>query len=233
MNERQCGIKEGGWRPRMPTGLREFRPFPIEVLPDLLRRYVEAHSVALHCEASYIVLPMLSMLGAAIGNSRVLELKKGWCEPPIIWALLVGESGTMKSPAFRAALQPMRTKQTAAIERHQLEVGEYRREKAAYEVESKRWRREAADSADGAMFLEQPVEPKCPTLDRYIMNDTTLEALLPVLEENPRGVLIAWDELSGWFGSFDRYVKSGSGGGDMAKWLSMHSAEMLIGIMDT
>jgi hypothetical protein len=38
-------------------------------------------------------------------------------------------------------------------------------------------------------------------------------------------VLLARDELSGWFGSFDRYAKAGKTGADSAHWLSMHNGE--------
>ena len=48
--------------------------------------------------------------------------------------------------------------------------------------------------------------------------------LAPILLANPRGLLMARDELAGWIGSFDRY-SGGKGGADAAHWLSMHNGE--------
>jgi hypothetical protein len=58
------------------------------------------------------------------------------------------------------------------------------------------------------------------------VSDTTVEALAPILLGNPRGVLLARDEINGWLASFDRYAKGGKGG-DSAHWLSMHNAESM------
>jgi hypothetical protein len=56
-----------------------------------------------------------------------------------------------------------------------------------------------------------------------------VEALAPILQENPRGVLLARDELAGWIGSFDRYASTGGKSrADAANWLSMFNAESVI-----
>ena len=58
------------------------------------------------------------------------------------------------------------------------------------------------------------------------LSDTTVEALAPILRVNPRGLLLARDELAGWIGSFDRYSGKGKSGADAANWLSMLSTEL-------
>ena len=72
-----------------------------------------------------------------------------------------------------------------------------------------------------------PTKPDPPYAARYIVSDTTVEALAPLLQTNPRGVLLARDELAGWIGSFDRYA-GGKGGADAANWLSMHNGESIV-----
>jgi len=72
-----------------------------------------------------------------------------------------------------------------------------------------------------------PTKPEQPSAARYIVSDTTMEALAPLLLTNPRGMLLARDELAGWFGSFDRYT-GGKGGGDSAHWLSMYNGKSIV-----
>jgi len=49
----------------------------------------------------------------------------------------------------------------------------------------------------------------------------TVEALALVLQANPRGVLVARDELGAWAGSFDAYTKAAK---DVPCWLELHRA---------
>src|SRR5262249_28241618 len=63
-----------------------WKPFPAEALPEPARGYVDAASRAIGCDASYIALPLVTALAAAIGNSRVIRLKRGWTEPAVLWA---------------------------------------------------------------------------------------------------------------------------------------------------
>lgn len=55
---------------------------------------------------------------------------------------------------------------------------------------------------------------------RTLTSDATVEGLVNILADHPKGLILARDELSGWFGSFGAY-KSGPGA-DTAAWLEMH-----------
>jgi Protein of unknown function (DUF3987) len=75
----------------------------------------------------------------------------------------------------------------------------------------------------------RPEEPEKPTWERCWTDDTTIEALASLLLQNPRGLLLSSDELSAWFGSFDRYSKSGpKSSGDAPRWLHIHGGRALI-----
>lgn len=52
------------------------------------------------------------------------------------------------------------------------------------------------------------------------VEDTTTEKLAAMLDKHPRGLLMAWDEMSGWIGSFNQY-KAGGQGSDRAHYLSI------------
>ena len=59
-------------------------------------------------------------------------------------------------------------------------------------------------------------------MGRTYADDTTVERLADILNENRRGLLITKDELSGWLGSMNAY-KQGGKGADRQFWLSAHT----------
>ncbi|MBX3410388.1 MAG: DUF3987 domain-containing protein [Phycisphaeraceae bacterium] len=210
--------------PQAPA-VPEYKPFPTDVLPEPIRGFVTEAAKAIGCDASYIVLPLLSGLASAIGNTHRIALKRGWTEPAIVWTAIVGESGTMKTPAFKLAMKPIRKAQAAAFKEYEAARAEWEAQYMRYEAELTGWKRRAAKGHGDAG--DPPEKPTPPIARRYIVSDTTTEALAPILLGNPRGVLLGRDEFSGFFGSFDRYAKAGKAGADSAHWLSMHNGEAM------
>ena len=207
--------------PDTPEPPTRFEPFPVEVFPEPVRRFVTEEAAAIDCDSSFVALPVLAGLAGAIGNTRRIELKHSWTEPAILWCAIVGESGTMKSPAMEAALRPVKERQRRAMKDHERAVKDWEAVYARWEVEHAAWKKSAAkgNSDDPP---ESPDKPVCP---RTWTDDTTTEALVSRLKENPRGLLMVRDELSGWF-NFDRYA--GGKGGDAAKWLEVYGGRELI-----
>jgi hypothetical protein len=224
-----AGIERQAQRPATPAvkpaavrpaaDIEPYRPFPVDALPCPLDAFVDAAARAIVCNPSFVALPMLAALAAAIGSTRRVVLKQGWTEPAILWAAIVGESGTAKTPAVKLVMRPLRDLQRKALERHAEETRQHDVDLARYERDLGLWKKAKGDS-------DPPEKPEQPAAVRYIVSDTTVEALAPLLLANPRGLLLARDELAGWLGSFDRYA-AGSGGADSAHWLSMHSGESL------
>jgi hypothetical protein len=197
------------------------QPFPTDALPEPIRRFVVAGAKAIGCDASYLALPMLTAVASAIGNTRRLQLKRGWSAPAIIWTAIVGESGTAKTPAFKLVMKPIRERQGKALQKYAELLNSYESDLAHFEKAMAAWKR--AKKTDEP----PPTKPNPPQAERCIVSDATVEAMAPLLLANPRGLLLARDELAGWIGSFDRYA-GGKGGADAAHWLSMHNGESIV-----
>ena len=195
-----------------------FVPFPVDALPEPIRGLVASGALAIGCDPSFIALPQLVALASAIGNTRRLELKRGWSVPPILWGAIVGESGTAKTPAFKLVMKPIEERQQRAFKRHAEAMTHHEAELTRWEKELATWKRDK--HATG----EPPAKPEPPPAERFSVADTTVEALAPILSANPRGVLLSRDELAGWIGSFDRYAGKGKASGDSSNWLSMYNA---------
>src|SRR5215510_14490981 len=98
-----------------------------------------------------------------------------------------------------------------------------------YEADLARWEKDmVAWKRDKNAASDPPGKPDPPQAERSVVSDTTVEALAPILLVNPRGLLLARDELAGWIGSFDRYAGKSRAGADSANWLSMFHAENII-----
>jgi hypothetical protein len=192
--------------------LPPFRPFPVVALPGPLDRFVTEAAEAIGCDPAYVALPLLSATASAVGNSRTIRLKRGWDEPCIVWSAIIGDSGTLKSPAYKAVMAPLVRLQRKLLQEHKGKAAEYQTALA-------KWRGEKRDGGES----EAGDKPEEPGLERVYVSDITIERLAEVLEDNPRGVLVARDELSGWLGSFGKY-KGKQGGSDLPNWLEMWSA---------
>jgi putative DNA primase/helicase len=194
-----------GKRPTAP-------PFPVDALPVATRRFVREAGAAIGCPTEMIAVPLLGTLSAGIGASRVVQLKRGWREGATLFLAVVAPPGTKKTPAAKAATAPAWERQAELSRR-------YTDELELYEAECRQWKdgsREVFE--DGEPAPEPPDEPK---LGRTVVEDTTTEALFPILEENPRGVLVGNDELTGWLRSMNQY--KGGKGSDRQVWLSIWS----------
>ncbi|MGB8854352.1 MAG: DUF3987 domain-containing protein [Pirellulales bacterium] len=82
----------------------EYRPFPVDTLPDAVAAFVSEGAAAIQCDTSFLALPVLAFMGAAIGNSRRLRVKRSYEVSTVLWTAIVGASGTGKTPALKAAL---------------------------------------------------------------------------------------------------------------------------------
>ncbi len=202
--------------PQSCAPLEAYRPFPVEHLPSPVSDFIVEASSAIGCDPSFVALPTLACLARAIGNNRVVRLKPTWTEPAIIWAAIVGKSGTHKSPALKIATQILQRKQEDAIELHQEEITQYEIQRAEYDREYAHWKRGKSDDSP-------PWEPKAPCGRRFIVGDITVEALADRLAAQYDGVLVVRDELAGWINGIGEY-KGGRKSSDTGHWLASWSA---------
>ncbi len=187
--------------------------FPTDALPRPAARLVREAAAAIGCPPDSIGLASLVTLGAAIGNGRVIQPKKGWTEGATIYGAAIADSGEKKTVAIATATDVAQKLENRLNKKHEQALDEHAREMREYEVE----RKEAAKSG-----ISAPPPPRAPVADRVHVNDTTVEALIPILKENPRGVLLERDELVGWVKAMDQY-KAGGKGSDRQFWLSTWS----------
>jgi hypothetical protein len=173
--------------------------FPLAILPEIVRNFVETQSAIIGCDPSGLAIAALANFSGAIDHRTKLKMQRhGSCyERSALWVLLVGDPSTMKTPVINLALK---------------ELEEYALAKRKeYSIALMRW------EANGKKKEEQPKEPT-----PYIAFDVTMERLGELLARDERGILIKRDELAGWIGDMDRYGGRSRSASDRAFWLKTY-----------
>ncbi len=200
-----------------PPALPEAPPFLIKAMPAACRPLISEAEAALGCAPELVALPMLAALSSAIGTSRIVEVKGGWREWAALFLAVVASPGAMKTPAAKVAKKPVFDLQRKLGKAYAEDKEDWKREVRQWEVE----KRDAQKAGQPA-----PEEPEAPTMSRCVASDTTVEALVCILEDNPRGLLVHKDELAGWVRSMDQY--KGGKGSDRQHWLSFWSGDEVV-----
>ncbi|MBI4581626.1 MAG: DUF3987 domain-containing protein, partial [Planctomycetes bacterium] len=203
---------------RLPH-VEPYKSFPLEALPEPMRTYVQAVAAATGKDPAYAALAALVVVAGSIGNRAAVLVKRGWVEPAVLWGVLVGRSGTIKTHVLKLVAQPLidlyKASRLAFVEAMQ----QYRRDMEHYGVRLANWKQ--AERKGPA--TDPPEQPEQPHERRVLVSDITVEKLGCVLEENLLGLCLVRDEMAAWVGAFDRYAAGGKGS-DQPAWLSMYDA---------
>jgi hypothetical protein len=196
-----------------------WKPFPTHLLPPVLRNYIDYAAESIMVDPGMLVLPVLCTVGGIIGNRYVCRVKSDWHEPAIFWGAVVAKSSTKKTPCFEAATAPIGSLQEAMEIRFAAELASY---EGTYEEYRANLR--MAETAEAKKDVGKP--PQRPKRERILVDNITVETLLEILADNPGGLIMAMDELSGFFGSFMRYRQAGAGS-DRPLWLRMFNGKRI------
>jgi len=121
---------------------------------------------------------------------------------------------------------------TAAIARPVLHIEESRRAEhdtalASYKLEAEEfelrmgaWKQQctAAFKSGSSKPPRPDGEPKPPTQGRLIIQDATFEKLHELMVQNPAGLLVVRDELTGWLAELDRQGREGERAFYLSAW---------------
>lgn len=173
---------------------------PENLLPAVISELAIEQAGLMGVDAGGLAMAAITVCAAAIPDSIKIQPKQydeSWTESARIWTALIGAPSAKKSPVINEATRPLR-----AIDRTLFQ--QYTAAKMAYD----------------ALDKDQRKATEAPRHTRIRLEDTTIEAAQEVLKDSPDGVLLVQDELSGWFGSMDKYSGGGRGSQkDRAFWL--------------
>jgi len=208
-----------------PESLPELAPpvprLPEELLPGPIRPWVSDIAERKQVPPEYIAVPAIVTIGSVIGRNIGIHPKQrdDWFEVPNLWGAIVGGVSTLKTPSCAEAMRPLSKLIEAARQRFKedQERQEIEIETLQAQIENtKKEMRKAANDAEQLNLLKtqlvnlrQDEKDSCVIERRYKTHDTTIEKLGELLSENPRGILLYRDELSGWIRMLHRQGREG------------------------
>jgi hypothetical protein len=183
----------------LPDGLAPVAPFDTAFLPASIAPWIADIAERMQCPPDFVAVPALIALGATLGRKIGVrpQRRTDWTEVPNLWGCIVGRPGMMKSPAMSEALKPLHRLEAKSRKEHAAALKKYAREFELYKLtldEAKAAAKKALKAGDEPLSIDIE-EPEKPTARRYVVNDTTYEALGEILADNPNGVLAFRDEL--------------------------------------
>uniref|UniRef100_UPI0035D12D68 YfjI family protein n=2 Tax=unclassified Bartonella TaxID=2645622 RepID=UPI0035D12D68 len=210
-------LQQNGWGELKPL---EYTLLPVESfhaaqMPLTLSRYVYDVADRQQAPLDFVAVAALCGLAALIGNGVRIAPKQhdDWKIVPNLWGALIGQPSTMKTPAMKAALAPitclqkewykdwLKQKEKQEIEEILETLDKSEKKKQAHKAIKK------GDLETARALLSETLSKDNAHDDdvsRFIVNDTSVEKLGELLKENPRGLLMVRDELSGFLTDMER-----------------------------
>lgn len=203
-----------GWSEIQPlkNELPPVEPFEMALLPDAFGPWVKDIAERMQCPPDFAAIPLMIGVSSLIGNKVGIRPKARdeWLVAPNLWGGIVGRPSLMKSPAISEALNPLKRLEAIAREQFCKAEKEYQADRIIQEEVIKKSRKDISTAIRNgedpkqaaAVLLDDEAEP--PTRRRYVLNDSTTEALGAILADNPSGLLLFRDELIGLLKQLDK-----------------------------
>ena len=197
--------------------------FDLALLPESLRPLVKDVSERMQVPLDYPAVAAVLCIAGVTNRRATIQPKAedaSWVVVPNLWGGMIAPPGLMKSPVISAMTQPLTRIEALWYAEHESAISDYREQKEEVELRQAAWREQykSAQKKGKAAPLrpdDSIVEPLC---GRLITQDATAEKLHEIMRDNPAGVLVIRDELSGWLATLDKLGREGERGFFLSAW---------------
>jgi putative DNA primase/helicase len=153
-------------------------------------------------------------LAGAVNRRAVIQPKRAdasWIVTPNLWAGIIAPPGQMKSNVLSSFTEHLSRIEACWRAAYESEFEEYEQWQRERDLRERAWQQQyiAATKKRASPPLRPDDTRAKPVLRRLIANDPTVEALHSILADNPAGVLLVRDELSGWLATLDKPGREG------------------------
>jgi len=185
----------------LPSELLPVPAFTETLLPVALRPWLADAAERMQCPPEYLALGAIVSASSLVGRRVVIRPQRytDWSEAGNAWGLAIGRPGTMKSPGLHEATRFVRQYEAQAITAGDALRLQYKLDLEQYETTRAAARKAQAKGSATTM----PTPPPEPQIERFVLNDATIEALHQACSDNPGGLLVLRDEVPGLLRQLD------------------------------
>ncbi|MEE8161720.1 MAG: YfjI family protein, partial [Acidobacteriota bacterium] len=228
------GTGDHGWPDYsdLPLLLPKAPPLEPDLLPEALRDWTTDVAERMQVPLEMVAVPLVIGLASVVGRRLGIHPKRhdDWLVVPNLYGAVIARPGMLKTPALTQALRPIEILSQKATKEHRKSMTEYDATQAVREVQVKVIKDQMRKVAQGKsknsldtlknelVELQAGVTADLPVERRYKTNDPTVEKLAELMEENPRGLLLTRDELSGWLRTLEKFGREGDREFYMEAW---------------
>jgi hypothetical protein len=221
-----------GWPPPTSLDQPKLSVFPVDCLPEPLRRWVLELAEATQTPADLAALLSLAICAGAAARRVQIRADRGWFEPINLYVLCLLEPGNRKSAVFSAATRPLKDVERELIEREIAVIAAAKTDIAIKKDRHQRLIKKAAgDDAKAAVAAQEASRlgyeletEQVPVLPKLIVDDATPEAIEIALSQQGGRLVVAGAEG----GLFDTVAGRYSGGSpNLDVLLKAHSGDTL------
>ncbi len=198
----------------IPSEVARVTPLEIDWIPESLRPWLSDVAERMDVPIEYPTSAAISALSIAVGRRAYITPMKEddtFQVVPNLWGGAVGRPGAMKSPAIREGLAPLYQLEQKAQTENKERLQQYKAEIEKFNLRKEGWKKKGIDLAKKGLSIPdfENEEPAKPPEERFISNDPTIEKLHEILAENPAGVMVFRDELTGWLANLEKKGREG------------------------
>jgi putative DNA primase/helicase len=189
-------------------------PLSKELLPVSLRQFAADISYRMQVPIDFPAAALILSLAGAVNRRATIQPKandSGWIVVPNLWGGIVAPPGCLKSPVIQTATRPLNQIQSEWHKEFDIANADYSQVREEDELRHSAWKEDYKKATkSGRSGPERPFTYAIePVLRRVIVNDATFEMLHQIMSENPAGILVVRDELTGWLSQLDRAGREG------------------------
>jgi hypothetical protein len=182
----------------------KFEPptLPTGLLPATIEAFALEQGTLMGADPAGLAMAALTICAAAVPDRIKLKVMRHgrWMESTRLWVAIVGDPSSKKTPIINEASWPF------------------------VQMDHEKWRDYCSAKARyDALTREERQSNTPPKKTRLLLEDTTIEAAQEIFRDSPDGLLCLRDELSGWFGSMDKYAGHRGAAMDRGFWLQAYN----------